>query len=651
LTSLPRSTEHFPIPLRLVAWAFPVFLWFLATFFLLGDLGWWNDDYYFSKIDPATGTYSSIILTTREPFLPATGHLNAWRPLHFIFTPAVVTLSWNSPWIAHLVGALSHGVVCLLLYRLMRSVGASLHAAAACALLFMVHPLHYEVPLWPAAFATGVANGVFILNALLMARAGRSGARFHYWTVPLLTGIAICLNEQSAPCIGALPLLYLAVCPCDESRKSRLVRSCVPVFLGCVVVIAYVVNVRINGQQGLGTDPQSYIRPSELPARIGVVLGGMFQLLQIKEFGIGAGLQALIEYFEYTGRTVVVLGSVVVTGLAAAWMWIHSPIEGRVAPCETHTGGGRAWWVLAFAAGWMVLACVPQAVIIGYNSNSRTFHLVCAAMFFAFSIPADWMAMAMARVPGAAAPYRVVSALLLLMVLVCSATLYVGVQGRHQRVHREGIDQARQLRELIPDPQPGTYFLPVAHYAKPIQTGVPVFDNGWSDVWCGNWAQPAFIKHAFRRNDVYQGFYNPFFDGQLREEPVLGIDFEFVDFVWKADSPYGVGPGLNARIPLAKVVPFLIDPDGQVRIITHWWVQPQGGSEFMVEPPTTADLMRANQLPPFMFNWPEPDAWPLSRPQNGPTFDPNLKIVPPGPRPVEPVESTGAASPSMTPAP
>ncbi len=619
-----RPTEHFSATLRLVASIFPVALWFLATFFLLGDLGWWNDDYYFTKRDPATGGFSSIVLTTREPYLPPTGHLNAWRPLHFLFTPAIVTWFWNAPWIAHLVGALIHAAACALLYRLMRSVGASTHAAAASALLFMVHPMHYEVVLWPAAFATGIANGLFILNALLMARAAKTRRRHHYWTVPLLTAVAICLNEQSAPCIGALPLLYFAVCPSDERWRTRLVRSCVPVFLGCVVVAAYVINVRVNGQQGLGTDPQSYIRPSELPARIGVVVGGMFQHLQIKEFGLGATLQALIEYFEDPLRTVIALGAVGISGLAAAWVWSHTPISG------SYARGNRAWWLLAFAAGWVVLACVPQAVIIGYNANSRTFHLVAAAMFLAFSVLGDWMAMGIARVPGAAAPYRVGSAVALLLVLMGGASLYVGVQGRHQRVQREGLAQARQLRALVPDPPAGVYFLPVAHYARPIHTGVPVFDNGLADVWRDSWAQTNFLKFIYRRTDVYQGFYNGFFDGQVRPEPVLAIGFDSIDFVWKADSPYGI-PGMHARIPLDKVVPFVIDPDGDIRVITHWWVKPTGGEPFMVEPPLTVAMMHAHQLEPFVFNWPEATEWPLARPARGPIKDPNWKPQPQGP--------------------
>ncbi|MDI1290425.1 MAG: hypothetical protein PSX37_10810, partial [bacterium] len=262
-----------------------------------------------------------------------------------------------------------------------------------------------------------------------------------------------------------------------------------------------------------------------------------------------------------------------------------------------------------------------------------TFDLVCAGFFVAFSILGDWAASLIARVPGLAGPYRVVSAAGLLFLLLWGASMYVGVQGRQNRVYHEGLAQAEQLKELVPNPPAGTYFLPVANYAKPIHTGVEFFDNAWADLWCDNWATPTFLKHVFRRNDVYQGFYNTVWDGTQHREPIGGINFEFITFAWRGDSPYGANDGTPAaRIPLDKVVPFVIDPDGNVRIISSWWVQPQdGGLPFMVQPTQAYHMVARNQLTPFTFNWPEPAHWPWPRPTNGPVKDPNIQYIPPGP--------------------
>ena len=608
LTTRSQAPESFPRPLTLCAWAFPFLLWFLATFYFLGDLGWWNDDYFFCMADPATGQHASLILTARDPYLPATGHLNPWRPLHFIFTPSLVTLTWNAPWIAHLFGAAVHGLCSTLLFRLMRSLGASFHAAAACALLFMVHPLHYEVTLWPSAFATGLSNALFLFTTLIVVRSARTLRSTHMWALPVLTAVMVCLNEQAAVCIGALPLAYLAACPADEPWPRRLLRAMVPSALGTAIVVAYVLNVRYNGQAGLGTNPDSYVPLAALPARLVEMFRGMSSLLMLENFAAGATLQGLVEFFGNAGRAVIVVGATGCAALAALWIWFNTPVTRRTAPSSTTPRGGRAPIVLAFAVAWLVLACLPQAAITGYVANSRTFYLVAAAVFLGLSVLGDWIATLFHRFPVLAGPYRVVSGVVLVTLMLWGGFMMVGVQGRQHRVHHEGLEQALQLKALVPDPEPGTYFLPVAHYAPPVSTGHWFFDGTWGDAWCSSWSSPTFLKRIYRRNDIYQGFYNTFHDGYSLRTAITGISVDDVTMVWKGDAPYGTGPGLEARVPLAKVVPFVIDPRGRVRILTSWFVQPQdGGLAFTVDMPQTRSMMQRNELPPFIFAWPAAD--------------------------------------------
>jgi hypothetical protein len=81
-------------------WAFPALLWFLATFFLLGDLGLWNDDWMYVQRIPETGAVRSLVLDQEVHY---------WRPLYRVLQPTLATLLWKHQQLHHLIGAVSHG--------------------------------------------------------------------------------------------------------------------------------------------------------------------------------------------------------------------------------------------------------------------------------------------------------------------------------------------------------------------------------------------------------------------------------------------------------------------------------------------------------------------------------------------------------------
>src|SRR5215471_11309566 len=108
--------------LRLAAAAFPIVLWLVATMFLGGDLGRWNDDYEFNQRIPETGVYQRLT----EPM-----EGQVWRPLFFTVVPALQTLCWDRPWINHTIQAGAHALAALLLCLTLCALGISRAVRAA----------------------------------------------------------------------------------------------------------------------------------------------------------------------------------------------------------------------------------------------------------------------------------------------------------------------------------------------------------------------------------------------------------------------------------------------------------------------------------------------------------------------------------------
>ena len=139
---------------RLVGWGFAALLTLASCFCFLGDLGWYSDDYFFCNRDPATGAITSWIRSARSPHHPETGTLQAWRPLHNLFTPTFTSLSWETPRLAKLLTVLLHAGVGALFYRLLRTLRIAPRAGAAAALLFVLWPAGAEAIYWTAATST-----------------------------------------------------------------------------------------------------------------------------------------------------------------------------------------------------------------------------------------------------------------------------------------------------------------------------------------------------------------------------------------------------------------------------------------------------------------------------------------------------------------
>jgi hypothetical protein len=186
--------------------AMPLFLvlvWFTSSFFLLGDLGQWSDDYAYTYRDPVTGLSS---FSVHNLFLPL-----FWRPLYYFIVPPLET--WlGGHWTQHLIGAGAHGLVCAGLYSLGRKLGLSRLGASIAFMVLCAFPAAWEAPLWLAALPTVLAAGglVLLFHIGLWQAKGRLASWPAVWILVIAFAIP-CLNEQAAAAVGAVALMRYRV--------------------------------------------------------------------------------------------------------------------------------------------------------------------------------------------------------------------------------------------------------------------------------------------------------------------------------------------------------------------------------------------------------------------------------------------------------
>src|SRR6185295_6746650 len=146
------------LPLLLIAAA----LTLLATFYFLGDLGRWTDDWAGILRDPVTGASDLLHARLFTPYFH--------RPLLSLTIYTIQTLLADHVPLQHALNIPVHAAVGALLYLLLRRLNLSTKSAAAATILFLVYPAHWEVTLWATAITTGIAAACALLTLLLALR-------------------------------------------------------------------------------------------------------------------------------------------------------------------------------------------------------------------------------------------------------------------------------------------------------------------------------------------------------------------------------------------------------------------------------------------------------------------------------------------------
>lgn len=503
-------------------WAFPLALWFVGGFFLLGDLGKWMDDWYYVQRVPETGAVRSLVLDQPVHF---------FRPLYRVVVPALQTLLWKADWANHLLGALAHGGAAALLWVLLRRCRLGAASAAVGALLFLTHPVHMEVVYWSSALPTALSTGLALCGLVLAAYARGAWASWAWMLV--LFFAAMCLNEQPGALAASIPLVALAA-RSDGASAGRAVLGSIPGLAGAVSAVVLYVGLHVAlGHKAPALGHGGLVAPTAAAAehawRIAKEIPGKYLLL---DSALRAWERGVATLAEHPWRAAI-------AGVGAALgavAWVRG--RGRGGP-----GSARAGWCGAMGCA-MFLAPLGLIAALTYWIPWRVFYVptlgVCVLVAAVCS--------ALERRAGGAG-VRAAS----VVPLVVLAVLCVGFQRGFQDRSRADESTLRQLRALVPDPATGSVFV-VARLAPPQtgrgRAGYDLFFRGVLGSW---WGAPGALRMAYGRSDL--------------EVAGPSIRGNWGSAVYGADErgilTMDLGP-----VGWERAVPFVVMLDGRVELVT-----------------------------------------------------------------------------------
>jgi hypothetical protein len=573
--------------MTVLAGSFPVLLLLFATFFLLGRIGFWSDDYWHNLRDPVSGELAPLTvngLTINRGFFI--------RPLFYKIVPPITTLAWRSQWPAHLLMTVAHGTVVLLLWRLMLILGARRPAAGAAALLFMVYPAHFEAVFWVSALPTTVASALMIVLMLLIVRSARAAAQHRTIALvaasvlaPAIAFTMCCLNEQPAMGVLALPLVYLAARRRGDRASLTLLRAGVPTLVAGVAVLLYTHLLLHDPRKPPGTrgSTDQLVGLSDVPARVAYFADLVWQRLMLQDFAAGAFRLGWREVSSAGFPGALLTGAVLSTGIIWTIRWSKDSSPPRTqAPDHPRPLLLLAIGACIFLAGW-----VPIFALAIYDPDSRTRYWPCIGLAMMLA-GGGWL---LGRSERASTRLRMVLAPMLLCTLLAGGMCMIGVQSAFRTRWQLDQEQGRQLRALIPNPEPLAFFVPLDIRGTGIRTVSPIFDNHFRSVFEYPWTAPRFIRAAYPRADIHCGWWRHWTPGA----PVRGADENGIHFTDRLGPRFPRIEGSGSRIPWEHAVPFIIDENARVRLVTSVIIREPGKQDVIIRIPQTARCDSRNE--------------------------------------------------------
>lgn len=565
--------------------ALPFFVWYIGSFYFHGELGKWLDDYGAHVRDPVTGSFEwSKLLRYQWWFF--------WRPIHVHLVFALQTLCWNHDWVNHLFSAIMHGLACCSLWRFLRACGVRAVISGGAALVMLGSVQGFEAIHWPATVSTSIATAIFLLASTIAVRhaQGLHGS----WT-PAILGIlgfiTPCLYEQPAAALAALPLLYIPIlvrndCYTHAVSSPRawaaVFRRTLTVFLPCAFGLAiYLVWYVVSARQHPMARESRFISMANFWSHarytlwaMGVMLDPVRGLDELRILGIAA-----IRSSWLGGIAVGALAAGAGTLWVAAWVrWDDRQSPGTSGCKEAARVPRRALGVFACVA--FFLALFPIAAIGGAGPTPRLayFPLVCTLIASAALLDlvlsrfrnVGWhRTLSHACIAGASAALALAGCIHLVGVQAAMRDLY----------HRDVADMAR-LRDALPSPASGTIFVPVRVLPA---TGTPRSDrlrNSFQSIWCSPWAVNTYIKHVYSRSDVNAcAIYVSNQSNAIVRlgEPTL---ISWSHYIWHLPQPRV--DNTCPAFPTSLVVPFTIDADGQLSLVSELRARSPDGADIPV---------------------------------------------------------------------
>lgn len=591
----PRRCRRWPVVV------FPVVLWAFATCYFGGRLGKWMDDYVNSVRDPVTGEWSWADIFERTASFGA-----FYRPATHFLVVAKATLFDDHFWVNSLLNCATHGLAAWLLWHLLRRLTQNRRSAWVGAIFFLVYPVGHEAVLCSSGQPTSIATGTFLLLALTYWRYARGA--WGWKSVLLMVGLAYSIpNWQEPPAVTvvALPLLYFAARKTDGEWRTHLWRSLAPVVACCLALGIYVMlwqttDFRTKEAKG---GPGTWVSHDQLIARAATLARSAETQFHMESIATGGFEQGQRVLRSVRGAIWIVL--LLVSLVPWLHQWFRSPFH------DPHPAAGTPFRTLVLGALFSIvaflLAWLPILLSLQAGAESRLcYH---PGLFLAILL-----AIAVDAVAGAARGWSVSRALFVMVSgvgLTCAAlylsVCFVGVQSLYREQYQLDQTIMAQLRERLPSPQGGTVFVPLSIDATSVHTGVAGFDRGIYGGLEFCWVAPKVVRRAYKRTDLLMT--SRCWNGAIPIEAPTSEGFTYTepDPLFRAEMQ--ITPKGGVRIPWCRVVPFTVDANRHVHLVStiHVARGPKDGFDVTFE--QVADAQRRSKLPEVTFVLEDPDAW------------------------------------------
>jgi hypothetical protein len=519
---------------RLALVAFPIVLWFVATFFFFGDIGRWSDDWFYIQRVPESGAIRALILD--RP-------IHIWRPLYRVVVPALATILSEHVPVLHLLSALAHGATTWLLYVFLRRLGFRPFAAAGGSLIFMVFPWDTEVVFWCCNLPTSLSASVALITLLMaMKHADRT---FRVLLLSFaLTFIACCLNEQPALIALAVPLAVVNA----RSGSSRVAttdfREIMLLLGGPIAAMSlYTALARwIMGPMDIGAG-HGLLPPTRWVPTVLQFCSWLAHTVGSSGWMLQAWRHALAACVEYPMRAGLLTCALLASGVLWAARLPAADADGAV------KGSGRAKPVLSVFIGLAILLA-PLGPIIAFEYWLHPRIIYPSAIGVAILV-AVLLSKVTDRLQGAS-ELRLKSYITSILVLFLAAASFamVGIQRAYRDRSRLDDKALSELRELVPHPAPESIFVPVEFEPLECPPGARVFEQHFWSVFNSWWSAGPVVRLTFQRSDLDCA------PAQRGER------------AWRSPTLTSVIVKGFSRVAWDRVIPFRVKNDGSVELVT-----------------------------------------------------------------------------------
>jgi hypothetical protein len=241
----------------------------------------------------------------------------------------------------------------------------------------------------------------------------------------------------------------------------------------------------------------------------------------------------------------------------------------------------RRLWAVLFGLAIFVLGWAPIVAVRNQTVETRLFYYPLIGIIIVIAVFADSF-ISFCRISSPVRQYLVTLFGVGIAFVACTqAVCMVGIQSAFRERSRLDKSQVRQLRALVPDPKPGSVFVPLHTEDAAARTGFYQFDQFAISAFATFWSAPRALQFAYNRQDISSTFY-------LQWGP-LPLVFENTGALYRNGlPPFDASPRDRTIIPYDRMIPFIVNQDGNVTLVQSLKVERASGENITLTfPPCT----------------------------------------------------------------